>query len=105
MSSLLFVCILEALSVKFRIGCPEEMLYANNLVFVCETMDDIFVKLKSWRNFMENKSLRMNDIKTKVMISVCGVGKPTKKKKKIKKFSCSVCGKGVRCNSIFLWYL
>ena len=97
LSPLLFICVLEALSREFRTGCPEEMLYADDLVLTSETMEGLLVKLKTWRKAMESKGLRVNVTKTKVMISGCSVGKPQEKGK----FPCSVCGKGVGSNSIF----
>ena len=54
-------------------------------------------KLKLWKGNMENKGLRVNMVKTNVMI--CGKGldaiKPSAK------YPCSVCRKGVGRNSIF----
>ena len=97
LSLLLFICVLEALSREFRTGCPEEMLYADDLVLTSETMEGLLLKLKTWRKAMESKGLRVNVAKTKVMISGCSVGKPQEKGK----FPCSVCGKGVGSNSIF----
>ena len=32
LSPLLFIMVLEALSYKFHVGCPWEMLYADDLV-------------------------------------------------------------------------
>ena len=50
LSPLLFIIVLEALSKEIRSGCPEELLYE---------------KLKSWKNAMESKGLRVNFKKTK----------------------------------------
>ena len=38
LSPLLFICVLEALLREFRTGCPEEMLYADDLVLTSETI-------------------------------------------------------------------
>ncbi|KAK4300947.1 hypothetical protein Pmani_026888 [Petrolisthes manimaculis] len=55
-------------------GCPEKMLYADDLALTCETMEGLLVKLKTWRKALESKGLRVNVTKTKVMISGCNVG-------------------------------
>lgn len=53
--------------------CLEEMFYAYNLVLVCKIMENLFVKLKTLRNAMKMKGLKVNV--TKVMITGCSVGK------------------------------
>ncbi|KAK4310061.1 hypothetical protein Pmani_018347 [Petrolisthes manimaculis] len=76
-------------------GVVTEMLKASG-----ETGIEMIKNLTNqitWRKALESKDLRVNVTKTKVMISGCTVGKPPEKGK----FPCSVCGKGVRSNSIF----
>ena len=38
LSHLLFIIVLEALSCEFRVGCPWEMLYADDLVILAENL-------------------------------------------------------------------
>ena len=35
LSPLLFIIVMEALSIEYRTGCPWELLYADDLVIVC----------------------------------------------------------------------
>ena len=46
LSPLLFIIVLEALSKDFRTGCPWELLYADDLVIVDETMEKVVDRLK-----------------------------------------------------------
>jgi len=65
LSPLLFVIVTEALSRQFRVALPWELLYADDLVVIAETEDDLIKK----KDFMENRGMRVNMNKTKVMIS------------------------------------
>ena len=96
LSPLLFIIVLEALSREFRAGLPWEMLYADDLVLIAESLEELEQLYANWKNEMEQKGLRVNVGKTKVM--------PSQYDKiplnKSGKFPCSVCWKGVGNNSI-----
>ena len=49
LSSLLFTIVLDALSREFRIGCPWELLYGDDLIIIAETMDELLCKLDLWK--------------------------------------------------------
>ena len=55
LSPLLFIIVLEALSREFRTGCPWELLYADDLVLIVETLDLLMEKLKLWKDNIENR--------------------------------------------------
>ena len=57
LSPLLFIIVLEALSREIRSGCPEELLYADDLALVSETLAGLIEKLESWKSAMESKGL------------------------------------------------
>ena len=105
LSPLLFIMVLEALPREFRTGCPWELLYADDLMISAESMEELLVKLKTWKSEMEKKGLRVNMGKTKIMAS----GMNLDLLKKSGKDSCGVCQTGVGSNSIFcggcLWWL
>uniref|UniRef100_UPI00397F9C9D hypothetical protein n=1 Tax=Salmonella sp. s55962 TaxID=3159685 RepID=UPI00397F9C9D len=86
-----------ALSREFRTGCPWELLYADHLVLIAETLEELVVKLKTWKGGMEAKGLRVNIKKTKVLISGFDVGNV----RDPGNWPCAVCRKGVGSNSIF----
>lgn len=58
------ISVLEVLSAEFRVGSPEEILYADDLVFACETTWGLLSK-----DCEECYVMRVNVTKTKVMIS------------------------------------
>ena len=45
LSPLLFIIVLEALSQEFRTGRPWEILYADDLVIIAESLDELLRKL------------------------------------------------------------
>jgi len=68
LSPLLFVIVTEALSRNFRVALPWE-LYADDLVVIAETEDDLIKRLNEWKDNVENRGIRVNMNKTKIMIS------------------------------------
>jgi len=46
LSPLLFVTVMEALTREFRVALPWELLYADDLVVIAETEDDLIKMLK-----------------------------------------------------------
>ena len=97
LSPLLFIMVLEALSRDIRMGCPEELLYADDLALISETLQGLTEKLNLWKATMESKGLKVNLGKTKVMVSGRNVGEP----KEEGHFPCAICKKGVGSNSIY----
>jgi len=66
LSPLLFVIVMEAISREFRVALPWELLYADDLVVIAET-EDLINRLNDWNNNVENRGMRANMNKTKVM--------------------------------------
>jgi len=50
LSPLLFVIVMEALSRELRVVLPWELLYADDLVVIAETEDDLIKKLNEWKD-------------------------------------------------------
>jgi len=88
--------VMEALSTEFRVALPWELLYADDLVVIAEIEEDLIKRLNQWKDFAENRGMRGNVNKTKVMIS----GEWQKVMQKAVRWPCSVCGRGVVNNSI-----
>ena len=97
LSPLLFIIVLEALSRDSRKGMPWELLYADDLAIISESLEELEERYVNWKNALESKGLRVNIGKTKVMVSSTDVGKAVK----TGKFPCGVCSKGVGVNSIY----
>jgi hypothetical protein len=96
LSPLLFIIVLEALSRQFRVGLPMELLYADDLVLLADSEEELVKKLNTWKSGLEEKGLRVNIGKTKVMRSRLHDGQVMNSGK----YPCGVCKKGVRDNSI-----
>ena len=94
---LLFTIVLEALSSEFRSGVPWEDLYADDLIIIAESLEECVRRLLIWKEAMEEKGLRVNAGKTKIMI--CGTGLDFLQSSG--EFPCAVCRTGVGSNSIF----
>jgi hypothetical protein len=96
LSPLLFIIVLEALSSEFREGLPVELLYADDLVLIAESEELLVRKIRKWKDGMEEKGLRVNMEKTKVMKCQVRSGQVENSGK----WPCSVCRRGVGRNSI-----
>ena len=93
-----FIIVLEALSREFRTGCPWKLLYVDDLMISAESMEELLVKVQTWKTEMEKKGLRVNMGKTKIMES----GINLDMLKKSGKYPCGVCQSGVgSSNAIF----
>ena len=97
LSPLLFIIVLEALSREFHCGVPWEDLYADDLVIIAESLEECVRRLLTWKEAMEEKGLRVNAGKTKIMI--CGTGLYLLQSSG--EFPCAVYRTGVGSNSIF----
>jgi len=63
------VIVMEVISREVRVALPWELLYADDLVVIAETEEDLIKRLNEWKSNVQNSSLRVNMNKTKVMIS------------------------------------
>ena len=95
LSPLLFIIVMEALAREFRTGCQWELLYADDLVIVAESLEELKLKFKTRKDSLEQKGLKVNVGKTKFMCSAA----PKAIIKSIM-YPCSICGSGVGANSI-----
>src|SRR5580698_5591187 len=97
LSPLLFCIVLEALSREFREGLPWELLYADDFTLMAETKDQLVEKIKRWKQGLEERGLRVNMGKTKVLKCRVRAGQ----KEDSGKWPCGICRKGVGSNSIY----
>ena len=96
LSPLLFAIVMEALSRECRIGCPWELLYADDFVIMSDNLEDLNTQLQAWRSFLDTRGLRINVGKIKMLGSSGEAQKPTRNVK----WPYGVCSKGVGVNSI-----
>ena len=66
---LLFIIVLEGLSREFCKCCPRELLYADDLMISAVSMEELLVKLKTWKTEMKKKCMRVNIGKTNILVS------------------------------------
>jgi len=66
LSRLLFVIFMKALSREFRVALPWELLYADDLVVIAETEDNLIKRFNEWKDNMENRGMRVNINKTRL---------------------------------------
>jgi len=96
LSPLLFVSVMEVITREARTGLPWELLYADDLVLIAKSEEELKAKIRKWKECLEAKGMRVNAEKTKVMISGC----KERAVEKTGKWPCGVCSKGVGVNSI-----
>jgi hypothetical protein len=96
LSPILYVIVFEAVSQDFRAVYHDKCYYADDLVIMAETTEELSIKPENWKSGMEANGLRVNTKKTKVMISHPDAGPVNTSGK----YPCGVCSKGVVRNSI-----
>ena len=71
LSPLLFISVMEVITREARTGLPWELLYADDLVLIAKSKEELKEKIGKWKECMEAKGMRVNVRKTKVMMSGC----------------------------------
>ena len=57
---------MEAVSREFRVALLWALLYADDLVVIAETEEDLIKRLNEWKNNVKNRGMRVNMNKTKL---------------------------------------
>ena len=95
LSPLLFAIVMDAVCGEVMEGLLFEILYADDLVLIAESMDELRAKFDSWKGVIERKGMKVNMGKTKVLVS--GEGG----EKEVSKIDpCGVCDGRVKANSV-----
>ena len=68
LSPLLFIIIMDVLAEEARTTPPWAMLFADDLVLVSETVEEVEEELERWRAVIENKGLRISRSKTEYLV-------------------------------------
>ena len=69
LSPLLFAIVVDVITKNARRDVINELLYANDLVLMSDTMKDIKERFWNWKDAQERKDLEIKTRKTKVMVS------------------------------------
>ena len=95
LSPLIFAIVVDVVTEHATEGLLNEILYADDLVPMSESMDDSRERFQKWRCALEGKGLKMNVGKTKIMVS------GTKGEIVLSKIDpCGICGKRVGSNTV-----
>ena len=70
LSPLLFAAVMDVVSSEARSGLPSELLYADDLVIMAPTMEQLGRRVADWRASLLGKGLKVNTGKSKVVVSV-----------------------------------
>ena len=91
---LIFAVVMDVVTEEVaKEGCA--LMYADDLVLICETKEEARERFVAWQNALESKGLKVNISKMKFMrCARDGVSKEAAVD------PCSVCGKRVGVNSI-----
>ena len=96
LSLLLFAAVMDVVSSEGRSGLPSELLYADDLVIMAPTMEQLGRRVADWRASLLGEGLKVNAGMSKVMVGSSG----GKMNVNSGKWPCGVCGKGVQANSV-----
>ena len=69
LSPLLFAMVIDEVTENARKGWMKQILYADDLVLMGETMEELRENFNEWRETFESKGMRVNLRKTKLMVS------------------------------------
>ena len=68
LSPLLFTIVMDVIGNEIKSGLPWEVLYADDLVLMAESEEELKEKLLNWKQALESKGMKVNTKKTKVMV-------------------------------------
>ena len=69
LSPLLFAIVVDVITKNARRGVVNELLYADDLVLMSETTEELKERLWNSKDALESKGIKVNTRKTKVMVS------------------------------------
>ena len=69
---LLFAVVMDVVPSEARSGLPSELLYADNLVLMAPTMEQLGRRVAEWISNLLDKGLKVNAAKSKVMVGSSG---------------------------------
>ena len=69
LSPLLFILVMEEATRECRVGSLWELLYADDLSLIAETLGDVDLMFGEWRLAMERRGLKVNLKMTKMMVT------------------------------------
>jgi hypothetical protein len=89
------VIVMDVVCGDMMEGLLFEILYADDLVLMADSMEELQLKFDRWKTVIERKGLKVNMRKTKVMVSGEGGERVVSMID-----PCGVCDKRVKANSV-----
>ena len=72
LSPVLFVVVMDVVPSEARSSIPSELLYADDLLLMVPTMDQLGRRVAEWRTSLLDKGLKVNAGKSKLMVCSSG---------------------------------
>ena len=94
---LLVTAVMYVISSEARSGLPSECLYADDLLIMAPTMEQLGRCVAEWRASLLDNGLKVNAGKSNVMVG----SSDWKMIVNSGKWPCGICGKGVQANSVY----
>jgi len=91
LSPLLFIVVMQEATKEERGENLKELLYADDLVLMAETEEEVMERFSAWKRGMEKRGLKVNMEKTKMMVHRRKPAVPLERGR----HPCGCCGKGV----------
>ena len=87
---LLFAIVVDVVTNEIKEGMLQEILYMEDIDLIADSMAELQEKIYGWKSALESKGLKVNLMKTKVMVSKIEqvTVKPSSKKDR-----CGICGR------------
>ena len=95
LSPLLFALVMGEVTKDIREGVVKEMLYADDIVLGGDNWEEIESRYIRWKKALQEKGMKINVNKTKAFYI-----RRNFVRMQMRKYPCSVCGKGVGRNSV-----
>ena len=93
----LFAIVIDVVTNEIKEGMLQEMLYVDDIVLIAESVAELQENVHGWKSALEINGLRVNLMKTKVMMS--NIGQVTVKPSS-KKDPCGICGRKTMLNAV-----
>ena len=97
LSPLLFAIVVDVVRNEITEGMLQEILYTDDIVLIAKNMAELQEKFYCWKSAHESKGLKVNLMRTKVMVRKIGqvTIKPFSKKD-----PCGICGRKTMLNAV-----
>ena len=69
LSPLLFAIVVDVVTNKIKEVMFQEILYADDIVLIAESMAELQEKFHGWKSALESRGLKVNPMNTRVIMS------------------------------------